>query len=98
MYIVESTSSRNQFPDTRSLIAGENFVVQQFLLLLGRLHLLSVVRVTISRHCLALGSVFHVSACQICLQQCSQLKINLGCEFPLSPLNPTSQSEFNVYN
>lgn len=39
MYIVESKSSRNQFPDTRSLIPGENFVVQQFLLLLGRVGL-----------------------------------------------------------
>lgn len=65
MNIVESTSSRNQFADTRSLIGGENCVIQQFLLLLGRLPLLSAVRVKISRYCLAVGSGFHVSACQI---------------------------------
>lgn len=95
MYIVESTSSRNQFPDTRSLIAGESFVVQQFLLFVGRVPLLSVVRVKISCRCLAVGSVFHVSACQFFLRTVQPTKSKFGWQ---RLWNPSPPSQPNLSN
>lgn len=80
IYIVDSTFSRNRFPETYNTIVGEGFCF----VAVRSSHISVVVGITLSNHILHVESVFLMSACKhrriVCkwFRKCCQLtKIKL---------------------